>query len=112
MAVQVAVNRFARKLAIAVRRYAAKHGVDAAHLAMIGIHDRKSGLIYLTVGVDLPIDQSAWVAGIRGEVRDEFSGFDPIITQYYLAVSQVDDLEMIDDKITGDDDDLEVIHRS
>ncbi len=108
MAVQAPVNRFTRKLAIAVRRYAAKQGVDASHLALTGVLDRKSGLIYLTVGVDLPIDQSAWVAGIRSEVRDEFSGIDPIITQYYLMVCRVDDLEMIYDKMVGDDD-LEAI---
>ncbi len=102
------MNRFARKLAVAVRGYAARHGVDAAHLAMTGVLDRKSGLIHLTVGVDLPIDHSAWVAGVRGEVRDEFAGVDPIITQYYLSVRQVDDLEMIYDNMVGDDD-LEAI---
>ena len=108
MAIQAPVNRFTRKLVIAVRRYAANHGVDSTHLAMTGVLDRRSGLIYLTVGVDLPIDHSAWIAGIRNEVRDEFSGVDPIITQYYLTVCRVDDLDMIYDKMVGDDD-LEAI---
>lgn len=109
MAVQASVSWFARKLSRAIRRYATRQGVDAAHLALVGTYDRASGLVYATVGADVPIDQSAWFRGIRDEVRDEFGGVDPVLTHYYLVVEQVDDLETIYDKLATAPDDLEAI---
>ncbi len=108
MAVKTTVNRFAKRLGVAVRRYAAHQGFDPTHVALAGVYDRNTGRVYLDVGVDLPIDRHQWWQGIRDEIRQEFGGVAPSVSEFGLVVQQAADLEAFLDGLNVADNDLDL----
>ena len=107
MAVTTALSRNVRRMGLLIRQYAADAGVDRDHLAIAGILNRKTERIYLSVGTDQPIDHSEWYVGIQKALGQE-CGRIPSVAHLGIVVRQVDDLDTIYERMTVDDDSLDL----
>ena len=93
MALKTSLRLVARRIAEAVRRYAAAQGLPPGDYALTGTYDGEADRISLTLGADRPIDERRWYAGILQEIRKSFPEAPHLTMHIGLVVRTVQNLD-------------------
>ncbi len=89
MVTQAAVVLITRRIARAIRAYAASEGFSPGDYAVVGTFDAGSERLRLSIGSDRPMDRSRWFRGILDAIDSAFPD-DPYVSQHVgIVIRQV-----------------------
>lgn len=108
MAVTSSLKHVAGKIGGAIRGFAAGEHLDQDEIAIAGLFDERTGVIYLVVGSFRPIDERRWHAAIRSAIRKQFEDAPGLSSRLVLVVKNVNRVEQIDRELVIGDDDTDI----
>lgn len=108
MAITTSLRPIARRIATAVRSYAASQGLADGDYALAGTWDERTGRIALVFGSDRAIDEKQWYAGILRSLRQAFADQPSVVMHIGLVVESVRSLDDVYLRFppVGDEEDL------
>ena len=88
MPAPASVVLMARRIAGAIRQFAASEGFAPGDYAVVGSYDDAAEHIRLTVGTDRPVDDKRWHREIRGAIKAAFPDDRFLLQHIGLVVRQ------------------------